>query len=626
METKELIKYIYETDFENTVFEDNNKKGDRALILLSKYGEKSSEELKKKFGEKVNFNNITPATALKLCKEINLYLKENSIDEKINGIEPTLKDYKKFKKILEKFIQILRLKNKNNPEELIIDELKLGKGDMEYSSFSNGRTMAINSTEKFKSCYINWSGTSLTIREIMNEEKTDITALKLYFYDEDEWFGEEVTLSDLGLNDNKAPNDILKKFYKDYLDLLNSYSSNNKLTEELTRKLLNSKNIILRGAPGTGKTYLARQIAAYLIGVDVNDLDECEQYEFVQFHPSYDYTDFVEGLRPVNENGQVGFEPKNGIFKEFCIRASLNKSNDYERFDVIWESFINDVEENETVKISSIQNGKDLVYSLNSNLNLKEVTNKSFSHSITKENVFKVWQDINGRESGAHQARMKAVVKYLEDNYGLSKYEKRDIMKTDKKYVFVIDEINRGEISKIFGELFFAIDPGYRGKEGAVSTQYSNLFEEQEKFYIPDNVYIIGTMNDIDRSVDSFDFAMRRRFRFIKIKAEDSISMWDGQLKDNEIEIVTKRFKGLNHKISSIDDLNSNYHIGPSYFLKLKDLDYNYDVLWSDYLQPLLEEYLRGSYEEKSKLEAIRKAYYLEETLKDYKEYSYDEN
>ena len=94
-----------------------------------------------------------------------------------------------------------------------------------------------------------------------------------------------------------------------------------------------------------------------------------------------------------------------------------------------------------------------------------------------------------------------------------------------KKYVFVIDEINRGEISKIFGELFFSIDPSYRGISGAVKTQYSNMESGSERFFIPDNVFIIGTMNDIDRSVDTFDFAMRRRFRFIEIKANENVEM-----------------------------------------------------------------------------------------------------
>lgn len=156
-----------------------------------------------------------------------------------------------------------------------------------------------------------------------------------------------------------------------------------------------------------------------------------------------------------------------------------------------------------------------------------------------------------------------------------------------KKYIFIIDEINRGEISKIFGELFFAIDPGYRGRSGEISTQYSNLHPNpDEKFYIPENVYIIGTMNDIDRSVDSFDFAMRRRFRFVELRADERLEML-ALLENEELEAeAIRRIAALNKEIASVEDLNENYQIGASYFLKLKTL--NFDQLWTDYLQPLL--------------------------------------
>ena len=132
-----------------------------------------------------------------------------------------------------------------------------------------------------------------------------------------------------------------------------------------------------------------------------------------------------------------------------------------------------------------------------------------------------------------------------------------------KKFVFTIDEINRGEISKIFGELFFSIDPDYRGEKGAVSTQYANLHETDEKFYIPENVYIIGTMNDIDRSVDTFDFAMRRRFRFVEIKAADTMGMWENndEFDNDKIEEARNRLTNLNKAISDTEGLNSHYHI-----------------------------------------------------------------
>lgn len=177
-----------------------------------------------------------------------------------------------------------------------------------------------------------------------------------------------------------------------------------------------------------------------------------------------------------------------------------------------------------------------------------------------------------------------------------------------KKYIFIIDEINRGEISKIFGELFFAIDPGYRGKAGEISTQYANLHADpDEKFYIPENVYIIGTMNDIDRSVDSFDFAMRRMFRFVELRADERLEML-ALLEDEDLEAeAIRRMAALNNEIANVEDLNENYQIGASYFLKLKTL--TFDQLWTDYLQPLLQEYVQGMYDEEGLMSRFAKAY-----------------
>lgn len=177
-----------------------------------------------------------------------------------------------------------------------------------------------------------------------------------------------------------------------------------------------------------------------------------------------------------------------------------------------------------------------------------------------------------------------------------------------KKYIFIIDEINRGEISKILGELFFSIDPGYRGKAGEVATQYSNMHTDpNDKFYIPENVYIIGTMNDIDRSVDSFDFAMRRRFRFVEIKAEDTQDMLES-LEDEELRAeAIVRMDKLNAEILCVPDLNENYQIGASYFLKLKVLDF--DDLWTDYLQPLLQDYVCGLNDEEECMKRFARAY-----------------
>ena len=174
--------------------------------------------------------------------------------------------------------------------------------------------------------------------------------------------------------------------------------------------------------------------------------------------------------------------------------------------------------------------------------------------------------------------------------------------------MFIIDEINRGETSKIFGELFFSMDPGYRGKAGEISTQYANLHSDpDERFYIPENVYIIGTMNDIDRSVDSFDFAMRRRFRFVELKANEHLGMLES-LEDEVLKKeAIKRMRALNDAIAEVEDLNENYQIGAAYFLKLKTL--GFDQLWTDYLQPLLKEYVQGMYDEEGIMSRFAKAY-----------------
>ena len=117
-------------------------------------------------------------------------------------------------------------------------------------------------------------------------------------------------------------------------------------------------------------------------------------------------------------------------------------------------------------------------------------------------------------------------------------------------------------------------------------------------------------MNDIDRSVDTFDFAMRRRFRFVEVTAESQLGMLDTALGD-KAEEAKKRLRNLNVAIENVQELNSHYHIGPSYFLNLKDVGFDYKLLWSDYLKPLLEDYVRGSYDESETLETLKKAFDL---------------
>ena len=376
-----------------------------------------------------------------------------------------------------------------------------------------------------------------------------------------------------------------------------------KVYHPLSQTLLQSKNLILRGAPGTGKTYLAKEIAKEL--TDGNE----EQIGFVQFHPSYDYTDFVEGLRPdSNEDGSIFFKLKEGIFKKFCQKAKeAQLIGGQDNFDEAWDSYleyINVAEEKEYITKTSY-------LSVNSRQNLSVNYDSGVpGWSLPRKYVYELYKDKNYNKQEYYKSGGKTVLETLKKRFGLKDYLSPTEIDTDKKFVFIIDEINRGEISKIFGELFFSVDPGYRGQKGSVSTQYANLHENDEKFYIPENVYIIGTMNDIDRSVDTFDFAMRRRFRFVEVTAESQLGMLDDALGD-KAEEAKARLRNLNAEIEKVQELNSHYHIGPSYFLKLEEVDFDYELLWSDYLKPLLEDYLRGSYEEDEILNTLKKAYDL---------------
>lgn len=407
--------------------------------------------------------------------------------------------------------------------------------------------------------------------------------------------------------------------------------------------LLQSKNLIFRGAPGTGKSYLAREIATYIVSkgktIKYDDLsaDQKKQIEFVQFHPNYDYTDFVEGLRPkINDDGTMGFELKDGVFKRFVTRARRNLENSKKSDETIKKEV--GVQQSISAFFSDVKFGLDKFKTITGNeftitnvdddhiyisipgnatinkltLNLDEIR-KMLMASDHKFNKVKDITDFFGK-SFAVQAYSYDFAIYKE-----IKTKKNTNLKISaaseeaKNYVFIIDEINRGEISKIFGELFFAIDPGYRGKSGEISTQYSNLHSDpDEKFFIPENVYIIGTMNDIDRSVDSFDFAMRRRFRFIELKASDEERIKEilSDLQDKElIDRAINKMTALNKEISNVDGLNDNYQIGAAYFLKLSSVDNDFDRLWTDYLLPLLQEYVQGMYDENGIIDRFKKAY-----------------
>ena len=377
--------------------------------------------------------------------------------------------------------------------------------------------------------------------------------------------------------------------------------------------LLSSKNIVFRGAPGTGKTYLSKQIASYIVSngrtSDINSLsqNEINQIDFVQFHPSYDYTDFVERFRPSEaENNQIGFSLKPGKFKEFIGKAQKFETADrQDNFAQAWGKFFEAVTEametsqgyNELKTLTGKPMGNIVSYDKNG---IQGVFKKGTTQYLNYNQIYNVYRGLPDVPEGGLDNYRKAVVKHLREKFGLEDYIVGKVKNDQDKFVFIIDEINRGEISKIFGELFFSIDPDYRGIKGAVSTPYNS----EEKLYIPENVYIIGTMNDIDRSVETFDFAMRRRFTFVEITADQSAQ--NMQLNEETKEIMYR----LNNAIVEEGHLTQDYQIGASYFKNLDEGTLSIKNLWDYKLKPLLNDYFRGERLANDKMRALENAYF----------------
>lgn len=331
---------------------------------------------------------------------------------------------------------------------------------------------------------------------------------------------------------NLAKNNKILNFYKELFSLSSPQFADIFLLSRFLWEYSNTKsivdrnnpNVIFYGPPGTGKTYNVIKNLEFICGGDKST------YEIIQFHPSFTYEDFIEGIKPkgVTTDGSLKFEMVNGVFKEFCIKAKNNP---------------------------------------------------------------------------------------------------------DKDYYFVIDEINRANLSSVFGETLTRLEKEYRHKVKSetnndinlIKTQYSTLIKDLEPslktklsysligdevyFGIPDNVFFIGMMNDVDKSIDTFDLALRRRFKWIRMDCDYNVVLNECSYKDstgfNNIEEYVNACKNLNEYISITLNLGKSYEFGHSFFLKINSIakrktisSENLNELFELFLKPTLKEYLRAFYSE----------------------------
>lgn len=374
-------------------------------------------------------------------------------------------------------------------------------------------------------------------------------------------------------------------------------------TAQIVDILKQKKQIILQGAPGTGKTYITASVALSLIGETYNPTDHEEimaKYDkmvsdkrifFTTFHQSMDYEDFVEGLKPVVDNDKMTYEVRDGIFKKICKNAehkgSLNEL----------EKAIEDLKQtcSDEPIIARTLTGIEFFVSYKNGITFKVKSKNSKAEEGLEQcaNIEAIKKYYKGEKDGIqHISYVRGICDYLKEQYKLEPYKPQN---NELNYVLIIDEINRGNISKILGELITLLEVDKRaGGEHPLKARLA--YSNEENFSVPSNLYIIGTMNTTDRSVGHIDYAIRRRFAFYTLTAnKDAIISYYDTSKEIEsgtreiaLDLFEKTYDFVNTHLSPEFDIE-DIMIGHSYFmakgksnLKMK---LEYEII------PLLKEY-----------------------------------
>ncbi|EKA8519489.1 AAA family ATPase, partial [Campylobacter coli] len=430
-----------------------------------------------------------------------------------------------------------------------------------------------------------------------------------------QWFAK------LPLNEIQDRNDLSKSNNKEIRND-GSEMSNKKENKNL------SLNQILYGSPGTGKTYHTIDKALEILGENLKSRDEKKakfdeyvkngQIVFITFHQSYGYEEFVEGIKPMMSNGansrELKYEIKDGVFKDICNKALEN----YENSNLNTEELREKIELREKVE-------KFLNRLLETNEPIGKTKGGNFFINSFNNNTIEIYSEDVERFDGVFKLSLSTFITLLKSNIEFNsavemfkkvfdrdyadrthtyyfnlvnkfkEYEKQAVLKTEdnkissnslNSYIIIIDEINRGNVSKIFGELITLIEPSKRigeSEELKVTLPYSG-----KKFGVPKNVYILGTMNTADRSITSLDTALRRRFEFVEMIPDVS------KLSDNcEGVDLQKLLEAINTRIEYLLDREKT--IGHAFFIGVENLE-DLKKVFQNKIIPLLQEYFYNDY------------------------------
>ena len=329
---------------------------------------------------------------------------------------------------------------------------------------------------------------------------------------------------------------------------------------------------------------------------------------FCTFHQSMDYEDFVEGIKPIKpDEGDLYYKVEDGIFKLMCANAEKGNASRTDNFKESWDKLVNYLNENDFLSVELLS-GKGSF-----NVELNEygtgLANRTYENGIFEKDkwiqgkskffnydqLYNIYRGLSGTPAGGHDNYRKAIVAKMKKDFSLIDFSETISVSTPQNHVLIIDEINRGNVSKIFGELITLLEADKRIDKNNPDqhTIWVTLPYSKESFGVPSNLYIIGTMNTTDRSVGTIDYAVRRRFAFVTLESKEEVI--EEYYKDDEDlkNKALKLFKAIKsflekHKFEmDVEDLM----VGHSYFMA-KDEE-ELDLKWKFEIVPLLREYYK---------------------------------